>query len=121
VEHNLNAGVTLKVEPPAFDEHFHSALSKDGQTGDTSLVQHWFIQDAFQQSSVSFKNQVQYAETEIIQNAPVFLFLCGLDFLSLLHMMYETYALLSTRQIRMHLLTASPCNQWTVPVFPKHH
>ena len=83
------------------------------QTGDTSLVQHWLIQDTFQQSSLSFKNQVQDAETEIIQNAPVWLSLCGLDFF-----ICSTWC---TRQIRMHLLTASPCNRWTVPVFPKHH
>ena len=121
VEHHLKAGATLQVHPPATDEHFHSALSKDRQTGDTSLVQHWLIQDTFQQSSLSFKNQVQDAETQIIQNAPVWLWLCWAGFFYLLHMMYKTYALLSTRQIRMHLLTASPCNQWTVPVFPKHH
>ena len=63
VERSLKAGatLTLQVDPPATDEHFHS-LSKDRQTAGTSQVQHGLIQDTFQQSSVdpvSFKNQIQ--------------------------------------------------------------
>ena len=48
-------------------------------------MQHWLIQDTFQQSSLSFKNQVLDAETQIIQNAPVWRCLCGLDFVSAPH------------------------------------
>ena len=92
VEQSLKAGatLTLQVDPPATDEHIHS-LSKDRQTGGTSPVQH--IQDTFQQSSVSFKNQIQDADTEIIENAPVWLSLCGLDFFSVPHGVRDIFPL----------------------------
>ena len=89
---SFKAGATLQIDPPAIDEHFHSALSKDRQT-DRQEVQHWLIQNTFQQSSVSFKNQVQDAETEIIENVPVWLSLCGLDFFSVPHDVWDIFPL----------------------------
>ena len=52
------------------------------------------IQDTFQQSSVSFKKHIQNADTEIIQNAPVWLSLCGLDFFSVPHDVGDIFPLL---------------------------
>jgi len=60
---------------------------------DRQEVQHWLIQNTFQQSSVSFKNQVQDAETEIIENVPVWLSLCGLDFFSVPRDVWDIFPL----------------------------
>ena len=118
VEQSLKAGatLTLQVDPPAIDEHFHS-LSKDRQ-------------EVHLQCSISKTHSNNYQcpskttskmQTQKLFRMHQFGFLFVGWIFSLFHMMSETYSLFSIRQMRIHLSRASPYNQWTVLVFPKHH
>ena len=116
------AGAMLQAELQGFGDSFHCALPKDRLRETPSQRQ---LEDSLQlqQPSVSFKNQILDAEREISQNTSVWLPLCELDFflLLLLHMLFQTYSLLSTGTLRMHLWKVSSCSQWIVPAFQKQH
>ena len=105
VEQSLKAGatLTLQVDPPAIDEHFHS-LSKDRQEVHLQCS----ISKTHSNNHQCPSKTISKMQTQKLFRMHQFGFLLVGWIFSLFHMVSETYSLLSTRQMRMHLSRASP-------------